>query len=308
MNNFLYFLFLFLCITSCKKEADIISNNNAPYYGEIPTILLENYVNRIYIDLIGREPLDTEMLNDVQFLRDADIAFESRDSLIYKLQFDTTYVEGDSSYKFAYFHRMYEMIKVRLVEGVSNAYIGQDLSNHYQNYVVDSINGDMLNAYKRLLNYHKLNNVLKSELEYYSDEIEINEVHRRMIYNSIYDDINMNTFNYINAAFDNLLFRYPTGSGNPYAGSEFTCSQLMIDENTAQVLLGSSGNNKEDFSYIITNCREFYEGIVIWAYGTLLAREPSTQEIDVLMQSFYATHDFQWLQRQIMQTDEYAHF
>ena len=27
--------------------------------------------------------------------------------------------------------------------------------------------------------------------------------------------------------------------------------------------------------------------VIIWAYGTLLARDPSTQEIDVLMQSFY---------------------
>ena len=86
-----------LFISSCKKDSDIIANNNAPYYGEIPTILLENYVNRIYIDLIGREPLDNEMLSDVQFLRDADITLESRDSLLYKLQFDTTFVEGDFS-------------------------------------------------------------------------------------------------------------------------------------------------------------------------------------------------------------------
>ena len=68
------------------------------------------------------------MLSDVQFLRDADVTLESRDSLIYKLQFDTTYIEGDSSYRFAYFHRIYEMAKVRLLEGVSNAYISQDLS------------------------------------------------------------------------------------------------------------------------------------------------------------------------------------
>jgi hypothetical protein len=241
------------------------------------------------------------MLSDVQFLRDADVTLESRDSLIYKLQFDTTYIEGDSSYRFAYFHRTYEMIKVRLLEGVSNAYIGQDLSDHYQSYVVDSVNGNMLDAYKKLLNYHKLNDVLKAELEYYNDEIEIDEMHRRMIYNSVYDDINMNTFNYINAAFDNLLFRYPT----PY---EFAEVYLMINDNTAQIVLGGSGNNKESFSYIICASREFYEGVIIWAYGTLLAREPSTQEIDFLMQSFYQNHDFQWVQRQIMQTDEYAHF
>ena len=292
---------LALGLFACKKDADIISNNNAPYYAEIPTILLENYVNRIYIDLIGREPLDNEMLNDVQYLRDADITLESRDSLIYKLQFDTTFVEGDSSYKFAYFHRMYDMVKVRLLEGASNAYIEQDLYVYYQSYVVDSVNGNMLDANKKLLEYHKLNNVLIAELQYYNGIIEINEMHRRMIYNSVYDNINMNTFNFINATFDNLLFRFPTQY-------EFDEVYKMIEDNTAQIVLGSSGNNKENFSYIICTSREFYEGVIIWAYGTLLAREPSTQEIDILMQSFYQDHDFQWVQRQIMKTDEYAHF
>jgi len=301
VRNFIYFLFIVLFISSCKKDADIISNNDAPYYGETSTLLLENYVNRIYIDLIGREPLDTEMDSDVQYLRDAEVTLESRDSLIYKLQFDTTFIEGDSSYKFAYYHRMYDMVKVRLVEGASNAYIGQDLYVYYQGYVIDSVNGNMLDANKKLLEYHKLNNVLIAELQYYNGIIEINEMHRRMIYNSVYDKINMNTFNYINATFDNLLFRYPTQY-------EFNEVYLMINDNTAQIVLGSSGNNKENFSSIICTSREFYEGVIIWAYGTLLAREPSTQEIDILMQNFYQNHDFQWVQRQIMKTDEYAHF
>ena len=291
-------IFLFF---SCKKDSDIINNNNAPYYSEIPTLLLENYVNRVYIDLIGREPLDQEMINDVQFLRDADVSLDIRDSLLTRLQFDTTYVEGDSSYKFAYFHRVYEMMKVRLIEGASNSYIGSELNTFYNNYVQDSINGNMLDAYKRLLKYNQLNNIIASELQYYHAEIEINEMCRRMIFNSVYDNINMNTFNFVNAAFDNLLFRYPTQY-------EFDQVYTMIDDNTAQIVLGSSGNNKEDFTYIISEAREFYQGMIIWTYNTLLARNPSSVEVDLLMNDFYFSHDYQWLQRQIMKTDEYAHF
>ena len=301
MRLFSCFLFVALFIFSCKKDSEIISDNDAPYYGEIPTILLENYVNRMYIDLLGREPLDSEMINDVQYLRDSDVSLESRDSLLYKLQFDTTFIEGDSSYKFAYFHRMYEMIKVRLIEGASNAYISQDLNNWWNGYVNDSLNNDILSANKKLLEYEILNSVLESELEYYNNVIEINEIHRRMIYNSVYDQINMNTFNFINAAFDNLLFRYPTQY-------EFDEVYLMIEDNTAQVVLGSSGNNKEAFTHIICNSREFYEGVITWAYGTLLARNPTSEETDLLMNTFYYDHDFQWLQRQIMKSDEYAHF
>ena len=301
MRIFIYSLFLTICISSCKKDPEIITNNDAPFYAEIPTILLENYVNRLYIDLLGREPLDDEMIHDVQYLRDADVTLESRDSLIYRLQFDTTFIEGDSSYKFAYFHRMYEMIKVRLLEGASNAYISDDLNNFWNDYVKDSINGDLLSANKKLLEYNILKSVLDSELDYYHNEIELNEMHRRMIYNSVYDKINMNTFNFINAAFDNLLFRYPTQY-------EFDEVYLMIEDNTAQVVLGSSGNNKEAFTNIICNTREFYEGVITWAYVTLLARYPSSEETDILMQKFYYDHDFQWVQRQIMQSDEYAHF
>ncbi len=290
-----------LLFFSCKRDPEIILDNEAPYYGEIPTILLENYVNRLYIDLIGREPLDDEMLNDVQYLRDANVTIKSRDSLIYKLQFDTAYVEGDSSYKFAYFHRTYEMLKVRLLEGASNAYISQDLGNWWNGYVNDSLNNDLLSANKKLLEFNILNAVLESELDYYHGEIGINEVHRRMIYNSVYDKINMNTFNFINAAFDNLLYRYPTQF-------EFDQTYIMINDNTSQVVLGASGNNKQDFTNIICNSRGFYEGVIIWNYRTLLARDPSAQELDFLMQNLYMDHDMQWVQRRIMETDEYAHF
>ncbi len=88
-----YFLIIF-CFFSCEKESKLIGGNNAPYYDEVPTILLENYVNRLYIDLIGREPLDDEMERDVLYLRDNDVSFGSRDSLILKLQSDSLFVEG----------------------------------------------------------------------------------------------------------------------------------------------------------------------------------------------------------------------
>jgi len=301
VKHFFIIFFVIISFSSCKKNVDIIPDNDAPYYGEVPTILLENYVNRIYIDLIGREPIDEEMQNDVQFLRDSDVTIESRDALLYKLQFDTTFIEGDSSYKFAYFHRIYEMFKVRLLEGVSNAYISQDLNNLWNDYKRDSLNNNLLEANKKLMQYHILYDVIESELAYYNNEIEISEVHRRMIYNPVYDKIHMNTFNFINAAFDNLLFRFPTQY-------EFNESYTMIEDNTSQIILNSSGNNKEDFCQIISDSRGFYEGVIIWSYRSLLARDPSTQEIDFLIQNFYYDYDFQWVQRQIMQTDEYAHF
>ena len=288
-------------MSSCKREDNIIPNNNAPYYGEIPTLLLENYVNRCYIDLLGREPLDDEMIEDVQFLRDNKVTVESREQLLYKLQFDTTFIEGDSSYNQAYFHRLYELVKVRLIEGAANSYINSENANWLFEYEKDSIAGNMINAYKRLLEYNKLNDILKSEKQYRNGVISVSEFHRRMVYNSIYDDINMNTFNYINAIFDNLLFRYPTSY-------EFNECKLMIDDNSTQILMGASGNCKYDVTTIICNSDEFYEGLVNWSYITFLGREANVQERDELMNNLITFNDYQRIQRIILSSDEYAHF
>ena len=296
-----YIICCILLVSSCEKETVIVSNNDAPFYDKIPTVLLENYVNRIYIDLIGREPLDSEMVNDVEYLRENDVSFESRDFLIYKLQFDTVYISGDISYKFAYFHRIYDMVKVRLIEGASNGDISFYMSNHFADYEVDSVAGNLIEAQKHLIEYYKLKLVIDSESGYYDNIFDIKEMHKRMIYNSIYDQINMNTFNFINAAYDNLLFRYPTQN-------EFNNSYSMIEDKQPYTIFGFSGSNKYDFTNLICNSREFYEGVIHWAYLTMLARTPSTIERDFLMNDFYITNDFQKLQRFIMITDEYAHF
>ena len=302
MNNKIGYIICFLIVVaSCKKDTLVIDGNNPPVYSAIPTVLIENYINRIYIDLIGREPLDSEMLIDVQYLRDNDVSIESRDSLIYKLQFDTLYIEGDESYKLAYFHRIYDMVKVRLIEGASNGDISFYMNNHYADYEVDSVAGNLIEAQKHLLKYYRLSAIIDSELDYYNNIIDIKEMHKRMIYNSIYDQINMNTFNFVNAAFDNLLFRYPTQN-------EFNNSYFMIEDNQPFTIFGYSGSNKLDFTNLICDSREFYEGIIQWTYLTMLARIPTSIERDFLMNDFYITTDFQKLQRFIMTTDEYAHF
>ena len=304
LNSSIYKLVLcclvIISFAGCKKDR-LIPNNDAPYYGEVPTLLLENYVNRIYIDLLGREPLDEEMIRDVLFLRNNDVTLESRDSLIFKLQSDTSYIEGDSSYKKAYYYRLYEMIKVRLIEGVSNSYIDGENANWYQLYLNDSLGGNMIDANKRLLEYNKLNDVIASEDKYMNGQITIDEMHRRMIYNSVYDNINMNTFNYINAVFDNLLFRYPTNY-------EFNECFYMINDNSTQLLMGSSGNSKYDMGVIVCSSDEFIEGLVNWSYITLLGRLANAEERDGLLNQFKIDSDYQKLQRIIMSNDEYAHF
>jgi len=69
-----------------------------------------------------------------------------------------------------------------------------------------------------------------------------------------------------------------------------------------------NGQTKGDFLHIVTTSREFYEGMIIWAYLNLLARFPTSAETSALMNDFYTDHDFQNVQKKIMVTNEYANF
>jgi hypothetical protein len=286
--------------SSCKKDI-IVGDNQPPYYNEISTLLIENYVNRIFIDLIGREPLDSEMIAEVDFLRQADLATSAREALVVKLQTDTNYVFGDSSFTKAYYTRFYELAKARVLEGASDQDINEDVGQLQNQILRDSLNEDWAayELHKRELK--KLTDIFASEDQYASGAITIDTIFARMINNSIYDAINMNTFNFINASFDNLLYRYPTQF-------EFDKAFTIIEYNQSETLFGEPAGNKDEYVEVLIGTREFFEGCVIWAFQTLLARDPNSSETYNAMVDFYFTKDFQKVQKDIIVTDEYAGF
>ena len=307
MNKHIYYLlsaaFLFvLLFTACKKDKEIIvPDNNAPYYEGVSKVVLQNYINRLFIDLIGREALDSEMEEQENYLRSNNLSISAREQLIIKLQTDTTYIAGDSSYKYAYYNRFYELCKARVLEAASNDIIAERLGDLTYSSTLDSLSGDSLRFQLSKQRVSNLAKVTACEKDYRTDSIEIKDVFARMLNNDIYDQINMNTFNFLNASFNDLFFRFPTNN-------EFTAGYNMVEYNIADVLFGKSASHKGEYLQILVNSDEFYEGIVRWMYQTLLAREPSTDEAYILMQTFFNDHDVQKIQLHIMKSDEYANF
>ena len=241
------------------------------------------------------------MAQEVHALKNDSLSMISRKILIQKLQLSEDYIEGDSSYKHAYFHRLYEMIKVRLIEGASEAEILQKRGLFLGNAKTDSIIGDSVGMQKKLFMANKLTKLISAENEYMNGDIGIDKVHAICLDNAIYDQINMNTFNFVNASFDDLLFRYPTDQ-------EFYQSFDMIEYNLSRILFNKPGQNKGDYIEILTNSAGFYEGLIRWAFVTLLAREPDDKEISALLFTFTNDKDFQKVQEYIMISDEYANF
>ncbi|MBK6776805.1 MAG: hypothetical protein IPG74_13535 [Flavobacteriales bacterium] len=285
--------------TGCKKETELIPGNQAPDYAGVPTVITQNYVNRLFIDLIGREPLNVEMDAEVAALEAATLSIGSREALVNKLMTSTAYVEGDSSYKRAYYQRQYELYKSRCLEGASDDIIDGAIGIAEQDALADSLAGNTQGLGEANSELQRLRNLKNSRVNYMNGLIGIDEVMGYMVFNSIYDQINMNTFNFINATFDNLLLRYPTNA-------EFNTGFSMVENNAPGILFTQSGQNKGDYVQILTGTTEFEEGMVRWSYNTFMGREASTYEVYTAMSSFHTDLDLQRMQRTILVSDEYA--
>ncbi len=61
MHRFLPFFFLGACLSGCQPDDIRFDNNPVPHYEGVSTVVVDAYLTRAYIDLIGREPLPGEM-------------------------------------------------------------------------------------------------------------------------------------------------------------------------------------------------------------------------------------------------------
>ncbi len=304
-SRFTFIGFLFsltlLVFTSCKKDPKVVPDNNSPYYEGIPTVKLENYVNRLFIDLIGREALNTELTNESAFLRSNGLSIEAREVLITKLQTNNSFLPGDSSYKFAYYTRLYELTKARLLEGAALSEFLQTKGDNDYICLQDSLAGDSLSfrLHKEISN--KLVKAIHAKDHFMNDSITIDQFYVRLIDNAIYDKINMNSFNFIRATFNDLFYRYPSTN-------EFNAAYIMVDSNSPSVLFGQSGQSKTNYLNILTHSNEFDEGMVRWLFQTYLSRQPTNQELSSVVPSFHNDRNLLKAQRNILKSDEYANF
>ncbi|MBL7811892.1 MAG: hypothetical protein JNL57_06675 [Bacteroidetes bacterium] len=287
---------------SCKKtEYLTVPGNKAPDYHSIPTIMVENYVNRVFIDLLGREATDSERNERVAYLKMRNLSLAARDTMISFLQYDTVYHTGDSSYRHACFQRIYDLSKARFLEGASDPDIAQNVGILEFSITVSRLNGDSVGVYAAKAEQDKYRNILNSRWKYRRNMISYGDMCAAMLNNAIYDQINMNSFNYVNATFDDLFQRRPTQS-------EFTNAYDIIDKNIPRSLFGYWAANKNEYCSVLTQCPEFYEAQIRWTYYVLLQRQATTQEVINLFGNYSRTKNLQDVQLQIMKTDEYAQF
>lgn len=304
MKYHLLFIVL-LCafvLGSCKEREELVQKNNEPLdVHRVSTIKIKNYVNRTYIDILGRNPTDEEMDSIVSDLEARNLAQEARVEFIQRLQTDNSFRVGDSSYQKVYYQRIYDMAKSKLLEGADDSEFTRIIGNNNFAIRVARLEGDSVRVFRALDRIATAQNVLNSAGDYRFGIIEINDMFARMANNPVYDQINMNTFNFINASFDDFFYRFPTQE-------EFDIAYEIIQNNEAGFLFGKYAGNKAQYCQVLSQSDEFYVGLIIWTYNAILSRDPNAQEINNLFDKLRDTRDFQWLQYTLASSDEYANF
>lgn len=289
-------------IFSCAESENIdINNNKLPKYKSISTLRIENYVQRMFIDLLGRESTNQERDSFTAQLKRADLHDSCRTRLVRTLLFDTTYHVGDSSYRHAFAQRIYDISKARFLEGASDPSIAQFVGNLDFAIAVARLEGDSTRVYLYYDYRKKYFDVLNSRILFRKNLIDYRQMTASMINNSIYDGINMNSFNFVNAAFDNVLSRKPTGD-------EFSRSFDIIEKNLSRSLFGRWATNKNEFCQVLTESDAFHEGQIRWFYYVMVQREPTTAEVSKLFFPFIKNHRIEEILETILITDEYAQF
>lgn len=289
-------------LSGCRKtEETVFTDNNTPPYDAVPTLLIENYVNRLFIDLIGREPTDDEMSIEVGGLESGGLSMASRSALVDKLMGSTVFLEGDTSYNHAFSKKIYEDHKGRFLDGASEFDMYEQFYLYYGVSVQDSIAGNILAYEINRQQSDRMKLAIRSRIEFRAGAITIDEMCRRMCFNVMYDDINMNTFNFINATFNDLLFRYPTEA-------ELEQSYDPVDVNVPGFLFGQNISSKSEYLDVVIASDEFAQGMIRWAYFSLLSREPNTAELYFALQHYHPDNDIKSIQKSILISDEYAGF
>ena len=307
-RKFLCFSILFISFFSCKKDVKLetVNNNNAPYYDKVPRVKIENYVNRLYIDLIGREAFDAELKEETDKLIENNLSIPTRDLLILKLQTDKTYRPGDSSFCIAYNKRLYDLLCVRLCEGFGEPDFMYLRGLTEYACKVDSLNGNWASFYEGKRQSKECLWAARARWDFMNDSFKIDTYCSRLVNNVVTFNFTQsymgNEDNTIKYTFNDFLFR-------PYTQNEFLISREMILYGKPGILFGRSGHSKGDYFDIVCHSQEFYEGTIKWLYKTFISRYPSTDETMSAMNIIYGENkDIIKVQRNILKSDEYANF
>ncbi len=275
----------FLLLAACTKTEDVVVKNNIPPDDHtIDSTTIEIYVNKAYINLLGREPVGNEKQDGITFLKQGDFTKIRRGQFVEQFF-------GLQEYK----RNLHNIARNELLRNLDSSEVVFQIALFQQLLTMpqyapfyDVINMELsrLNAYQDIMN-----ELLTGTLDYKG-------MLKRCVDNYFYDQINMGTENFVVSTYQNFLYRYPTDA-------ELLAGKTMVDGLTAIVFL-QQGKTKTDYINIFFNSADYYEGQVRYLFTKYLFREPTSAEIAFYAALYQNSGSYQDLQKEIFSLDEYA--
>ena len=282
-SKVLLFLFVVITFSSCTKE-ETVTDNVAPPDLTIEDVTISNYVNRVYISVLGREPDSNEKNSGFSLLRSTNLSSVSRSSFL-----DAIFTRPD------YKGHLYDLARIDLLNNLDTQEIhNQLLTDSFALTIFTDTN--IIIALHDQINHLELLREVPHDLQ--NSSIDATVMFRRCVYNYFYDQINMGTENFVKAVFLSFLLRSPTAY-------ELSQSEQMIDNGQAAILFLQSGQSKNDFLNIFFSSSDYAEGIVLNLYQRYLNRTPTSVEMSDETHVFQLAHNYQQVQKDILSKNEY---
>lgn len=284
-NAYLILLMLGLFLMACQPETEVIRipDNDVLPDETVPVVLQENYINKLYIGLLGRKPAEAELQQILATLGRNNAALEDRKLIIASI------IESDG-----FNRRMYDVGRAEMLNNLDTADITFQIA-----VFSELLNDPQYQQFLPLLHAEidKLVQLKKLPQELLAGQVGRIEMHRRMAYNSFYDEINMGSQNFILSVFEYFLGRYPTESEEETA--------INMVDGFGGILFGQEGNSKADFLDIFLSSTDYFEGQVIDVYNDFLLRDPLSVEMSTAAQIYKQTQDYGEMLKEVLSQDEF---
>ncbi|MBK9638925.1 MAG: hypothetical protein IPO63_14390 [Bacteroidetes bacterium] len=286
--NYLKIGVLFLAvffISSCTKtELETITGNKAPPDTTIELNVYEDYVNKTFILVLGREPSVSEFQASVNNLKLNGLDEDSRYDFL-----NTIFSLSD--YKW----RQVEKWRIQLLGSTDSS----DVINQMAIFDFFLNDSTYISLWPGLqMEKDRLDTLYNASYNYVGGTISIRQLQSHMLNNYFYDQINMGVDNFVLSSFQHFLDRNPTLS-ELYGGVG------MIGGNNA-VLFLHAGASKDDYLNIFFNSDDYFEGAVIRVFNDYLLRAPNSLEMSTATLKYRSTLNFESIQKDVLATDEFV--
>jgi hypothetical protein len=275
---------LIFCSSCTKDDIVYIDGNTAPPDGTIENITKENYVNKLYISILGRQATSAEFTDGLAILNKNNLNTANRTELVDLILSDE-----------AYFHNEYRVIRGEVLDGLDTIEVPNYINIFEQSLLTTNDQSQIAIINEALIKLRLMEEIIPDLI---SGTIHLNEVQNRCVYNYFYDKINMGTENFVVSMYQNFFFRYPTTS-------ELSTSSDMVN-GTQTILFFKIGKSKEDFIDYFLESDEYYEGQIRLAYLRFVFREPSDIEATSEAGLYMIDLDYKAVQKRILISDEYV--